>query len=71
MADDRKMGKSTWLRPDSKSQVSLIYDGNDPLDVTAVVISTQHRQTPTRRRSPSTSARSSVRRRSATGGTTS
>jgi S-adenosylmethionine synthetase len=42
MADDRKMGKYTWLRPDSKSQVSLNYDGNDPLDVTAVVISTQH-----------------------------
>jgi len=42
MADDRKTGKYTWLRPDSKSQVSLNYDGNDPLDVTAVVISTQH-----------------------------
>jgi S-adenosylmethionine synthetase len=42
MADDRKMGKYNWLRPDSKSQVSLNYDGNDPLDVTAVVISTQH-----------------------------
>jgi S-adenosylmethionine synthetase len=42
MADDRKMGKYTWLRPDSKSQVSLTYDGNDPKDVTAVVISTQH-----------------------------
>ena len=42
MAEDRKMGKYNWLRPDSKSQVSLNYDGNDPLDVTAVVISTQH-----------------------------
>jgi S-adenosylmethionine synthetase len=42
MADDRKMGKYNWLRPDSKSQVSLTYDGNDPKDVTAVVISTQH-----------------------------
>jgi S-adenosylmethionine synthetase len=42
MADDRKMGKFNWLRPDSKSQVSLNYDGNEPLDVTAVVISTQH-----------------------------
>ena len=42
MADDRKMGKFNWLRPDSKSQVSLNYDGNNPLDVTAVVISTQH-----------------------------
>jgi S-adenosylmethionine synthetase len=42
MADDRKAGKVDWLRPDSKSQVSLTYDGNDPREVTAVVISTQH-----------------------------
>src|SRR6187402_221815 len=42
MADDRKAGKYAWLRPDSKSQVSLNYDGNDPRDVTAVVVSTQH-----------------------------
>jgi S-adenosylmethionine synthetase len=42
MADDRHAGKVSWLRPDSKSQVSLNYDGNEPLDVTAVVVSTQH-----------------------------
>jgi S-adenosylmethionine synthetase len=42
MADDRKSGKVDFLRPDSKSQVSLTYDGNDPKEVTAVVISTQH-----------------------------
>jgi S-adenosylmethionine synthetase len=42
MADDRHAGKYKWLRPDSKSQVSLNYDGNDPRDVTAVVVSTQH-----------------------------
>jgi S-adenosylmethionine synthetase len=42
MADDRKSGKYNWLRPDSKSQVSLTYDGNDPKEVTAVVVSTQH-----------------------------
>jgi len=42
MADDRKAGKVDFLRPDSKSQVSLTYDGNDPKEVTAVVISTQH-----------------------------
>jgi S-adenosylmethionine synthetase len=42
MADDRHAGKVAWLRPDSKSQVSLNYDGNTPLDVTAVVVSTQH-----------------------------
>ena len=42
MADDRKAGKVDFLRPDSKSQVSLLYDGNDPKEVTAVVVSTQH-----------------------------
>jgi S-adenosylmethionine synthetase len=42
MADDRKSGKVNFLRPDSKSQVSLTYDGNDPKEVTAVVVSTQH-----------------------------
>src|SRR5919108_5113608 len=42
MANDRKSGKYNWLRPDSKSQVSLTYDGNDPKEVTAVVVSTQH-----------------------------
>jgi S-adenosylmethionine synthetase len=42
MAEDRKSGKVSFLRPDSKSQVSLLYDGNDPKEVTAVVVSTQH-----------------------------
>ena len=42
MAEDRKSGKVAFLRPDSKSQVSLLYDGNDPKEVTAVVVSTQH-----------------------------
>ena len=42
MADDRKAGKVDFLRPDSKSQVSLTYDGNNPQEVTAVVVSTQH-----------------------------
>jgi S-adenosylmethionine synthetase len=42
MAQDRKSGKRTFLRPDSKSQVSMLYDGNTPKEVTAVVVSTQH-----------------------------
>ena len=42
MADDRKSGKVDFLRPDSKSQVSVLYDGNEPREVTAVVVSTQH-----------------------------
>src|ERR1051325_6057427 len=52
MADDRKAGKVDWLRPDSKSQVSLAYDGNDPRDVTAVVVSTQHTAAADQKRIP-------------------
>ncbi|MBI4263748.1 MAG: methionine adenosyltransferase [Acidobacteria bacterium] len=43
LADDRKAGRVSWLRPDSKSQVSVLYDGNEPKEVTAVVVSTQHK----------------------------
>ncbi|MFO1022323.1 MAG: methionine adenosyltransferase [Planctomycetales bacterium] len=31
-----------WLRPDSKSQVTIEYDGTKPVSVNAVVVSTQH-----------------------------
>jgi len=31
-----------WLRPDSKSQVTVEYDGNTPLRIDTVVVSTQH-----------------------------
>ena len=42
LTDDRKAGKARWLRPDSKSQVSVLYEHNTPKEVTAVVVSTQH-----------------------------
>ena len=38
----RKSGKARWLRPDAKSQVSVIYDGGRPVGVSNVVVSTQH-----------------------------
>jgi S-adenosylmethionine synthetase len=38
----RKAGKVKWLRPDAKSQVSVLYQGGKPVRVTNVVISTQH-----------------------------
>ena len=38
----RKAGKVKWLRPDAKSQVSVLYEGGKPVRVTNVVISTQH-----------------------------
>ena len=42
LTDDRKSNKVNWLRPDNKSQISVLYEGNDPKEVTAVVVSTQH-----------------------------
>jgi S-adenosylmethionine synthetase len=42
LAQDRKNNRVDFLRPDSKSQVSIAYDGNTPKHVTAVVVSTQH-----------------------------
>ena len=42
LTDDRKGGKVNFLRPDSKSQVSVVYENNEPKYVSAVVVSTQH-----------------------------
>jgi len=38
----RKSGKAPWLRPDAKSQVSVIYENGKPVAISNVVISTQH-----------------------------
>ncbi len=38
----RKSGKVPWLRPDAKSQVSVIYRDGKPVAISNVVISTQH-----------------------------
>ena len=42
MAQDRKEGILKGIEPDSKSQVSMLYENNKPTKVTSVVISTQH-----------------------------
>jgi S-adenosylmethionine synthetase len=42
LAAVRKNGEISWLRPDGKSQVTIEYDGQRPVRVDAVVISTQH-----------------------------
>ena len=42
MAEDRKKGQLRGIEPDSKSQVSMMYEGSDPIKVTSVVISSQH-----------------------------
>jgi S-adenosylmethionine synthetase len=42
LADRRKDRSLPWLRPDGKSQVSVVYDKGRPVEVDTVVISTQH-----------------------------
>ena len=42
MAEDRKNGILKGIEPDSKSQVTMLYEQNKPIKVTSVVISTQH-----------------------------
>lgn len=38
----RKSGQLAWLRPDGKSQVTLVYENGQPVAVDTVVLSTQH-----------------------------
>ena len=38
----RKNGTLPWLRPDAKSQVTIEYDGNKPIRIDTIVLSTQH-----------------------------
>jgi S-adenosylmethionine synthetase len=38
----RQQGEVDWLRPDSKSQVTIEYDGQKPVRIDTVVVSTQH-----------------------------
>jgi S-adenosylmethionine synthetase len=38
----RKSGGARWLRPDAKSQVSVVYENGKPVSLSNVVISTQH-----------------------------
>ncbi|HPD00150.1 MAG TPA: methionine adenosyltransferase [Acetivibrio sp.] len=42
LTDVRKKGTVEYLRPDGKSQVTVEYDGDTPVRIDTVVISTQH-----------------------------
>ncbi|MDX1673195.1 MAG: methionine adenosyltransferase, partial [Longimicrobiales bacterium] len=42
LAELRRSGQLAWLRPDGKAQVTLEYDGDRPVRVDTVVVSTQH-----------------------------
>ncbi len=42
LTEARKRGEVPWLRPDSKGQVTVEYDGQKPVRINTVVLSTQH-----------------------------
>ena len=42
LSDARRSGTIPWLRPDGKSQVTVAYEVDRPVQVTAVVLSAQH-----------------------------
>ena len=42
LAEVRKSGAEPTLRPDAKSQLSLRYESGKPVEVTSIVLSTQH-----------------------------
>ncbi len=42
LAEMRKKGRLGWLRPDGKAQVTVEYEGDRPVRVGTVVVSTQH-----------------------------
>jgi S-adenosylmethionine synthetase len=42
LSEVRKDGTEAWMGPDAKSQLSVRYEGGKPVEVTSVVLSTQH-----------------------------
>ena len=42
LAEVRKLGTLAYLRPDGKTQVTVRYEDDRPVEVTAIVVSTQH-----------------------------
>jgi S-adenosylmethionine synthetase len=42
LSDLRHSGELKWLRPDGKAQVTVAYEGDKPIHVDTVVVSTQH-----------------------------
>lgn len=44
MAEARKAGKAKELEPDSKSQITMLYENGRPSKVTSIVVSTQHKE---------------------------
>jgi len=47
LTDLRRANDVDWLRPDSKSQVSVLYEDRKPIGISAIVVSTQHKASAT------------------------
>lgn len=45
LAELRKSGKAPFLKPDAKSQVSVVYENDRAIEISAVVVSSQHDDT--------------------------
>jgi len=48
LAEDRRNGNAPWLRPDGKTQVSVLYRKNKPIAVTDAIVSPQHSESVSR-----------------------
>jgi S-adenosylmethionine synthetase len=42
LAEDRRNGTCPWLRPDGKTQITVLYEDNTPIAVTNAIVSPQH-----------------------------
>jgi S-adenosylmethionine synthetase len=42
LAAVRKTGQLTYLRPDGKTQVTVLYEGDQPIGIDTILVSTQH-----------------------------
>ncbi|MCC6928606.1 MAG: methionine adenosyltransferase [Gemmatimonadaceae bacterium] len=50
LSERRRDGSLPWLRPDGKSQVTVLYEDGRPVEVETVVISTQHAESASNRK---------------------
>jgi S-adenosylmethionine synthetase len=48
LATDRRTEEYSWLRPDGKTQVSVLYENDRPVSITDVIVSPQHSESVTR-----------------------
>ncbi len=48
LATDRRTESYSWLRPDGKTQVSVLYEDNQPVAITDVIVSPQHSESVSR-----------------------